>query len=74
MALAHTITRSGSVLDLLNSAPLSREQAICLIRATDDELPALLSAALEVKERFKPELITYSRKVFIPLTNLCRDY
>src|SRR5205807_9123772 len=22
----------------------------------------------------KPELITYSRKVFIPLTNLCRDY
>jgi len=61
-------------LDLLNSAPLSREQAICLIRATDDELPALLSAALEVKERFKPELITYSRKVFIPLTNLCRDY
>ncbi len=74
LALAHTITRSGSVLDLLNSAPLSREQAICLIRATDDELPALLSAALEVKERFKPELITYSRKVFIPLTNLCRDY
>jgi len=74
LALAHTITRHGSVLDLLNSAPLSREQAICLIRATDDELPALLSAALEVKERFKPELITYSRKVFIPLTNLCRDY
>ena len=40
----------------------------------DDELPALLAAAVEAKERFKPAVITYSRKVFLPLTNLCRDY
>jgi FO synthase len=26
------------------------------------------------RDRFKPGIITYSRKVFIPLTNLCRDY
>ena len=26
------------------------------------------------KENFKPGVITYSRKVFLPLTNLCRDY
>ena len=26
------------------------------------------------KEHFKPGVITYSRKVFLPLTNLCRDY
>ena len=45
-----------------------------LIRASDDELPALLAAAREAKQRFKPGIITYSRKVFIPLTNLCRDY
>jgi 7,8-didemethyl-8-hydroxy-5-deazariboflavin synthase CofG subunit len=37
-------------------------------------LPALLDAALSVKQRFKPHVITYSRKVFLPLTNLCRDY
>jgi FO synthase len=74
LALAHTITRRGSVLDLLNSAPLSREQAYRLIGCSDDELPSLLDAAVHTKERFKPGIISYSRKVFIPLTNLCRDY
>jgi len=34
----------------------------------------LLAAALAIKQNFKPGVITYSRKVFIPLTNLCRDY
>jgi len=37
-------------------------------------LPALLDTAMQVKRQFKPAVITYSRKVFIPLTNLCRDY
>jgi len=45
-----------------------------LIRISNDDLPALLAAALEAKQRFKPDVITYSRKVFLPLTNLCRDY
>lgn len=53
---------------------LSREGACQLIRCSDDQLPALLSAAVAAKQRFKPGVITYSRKVFIPLTNLCRDY
>jgi FO synthase len=34
----------------------------------------LLAAARAAKERFKPGAITHSRKVFLPLTNLCRDY
>jgi FO synthase len=54
--------------------PLSREDALRLIATSDDELPALLAAARAAKEAFKPGFITYSRKVFIPLTNLCRDY
>ena len=60
-------------LRLLES-PLTRELACELIRGNDDDLPALMAAALEVRQRFKPDVITYSRKVFIPLTNLCRDY
>ena len=44
------------------------------IRASDDDLPLLLSAARQARDCFKPGVITYSRKVFIPLTNLCRDY
>lgn len=60
--------------ELRSGVPVSREVALRLIRCTDQELPALLRAARAAKERFKPGVITYSRKVFIPLTNLCRDY
>ena len=56
------------------SEALSRERACRLIRCLEDELPTLLAAARAAKARFKPDVITYSRKVFIPLTNLCRDY
>jgi 7,8-didemethyl-8-hydroxy-5-deazariboflavin synthase CofG subunit len=68
-------TSSAAYLDeLRDGLPLSRASACELLRYPDDELPALLSAALKLKQRFKPGVITYSRKVFIPLTNLCRDY
>ncbi len=60
--------------ELRSGVPLSRKGACQLIRCTDQELPALLSAAMEARQRFKPGIVTYSRKVFIPLTNLCRDY
>ncbi|MFZ0731230.1 MAG: 7,8-didemethyl-8-hydroxy-5-deazariboflavin synthase CofG [Candidatus Sulfotelmatobacter sp.] len=53
---------------------ISRCEALEAIRCSDCELPALLAAARAAKERFKPGVITYSRKVFLPLTNLCRDY
>ena len=66
---------TGSPLEeLRDGLPLSREAACALIGCGDDDLPALLSAAKAAKERFKPGVITYSRKVFLPLTNLCRDY
>jgi 7,8-didemethyl-8-hydroxy-5-deazariboflavin synthase CofG subunit len=45
-----------------------------LILCHDKDLPELLFAACAAKEKFKPGVITYSRKVFLPLTNLCRDY
>ena len=54
--------------------PISRAAALELICCDDETLPELLAAARAAKERFKPGVITYSRKVFIPLTNLCRDY
>jgi len=55
-------------------APFSREAAQRWIRASNDELPTLLAAARLARDQFKPGVITYSRKVFLPLTNLCRDY
>jgi FO synthase len=53
---------------------VSRETALSLIACDPEGLPELLAKARLAKERFKPGVITYSRKVFIPLTNLCRDY
>ncbi|HVP52286.1 MAG TPA: 7,8-didemethyl-8-hydroxy-5-deazariboflavin synthase CofG [Terriglobales bacterium] len=65
----------GSLWDeLCDGLAVERELACRLIRATDDELPGLLAAAVAIKERFHPGVVTYSRKVFLPLTNLCRDY
>ena len=70
-------SRSACAAVLANlrpGAPISREAAIELIRCPDELLPELLAAARAAQERFKPGVITYSRKVFLPLTNLCRDY
>ncbi len=60
--------------DLPVGSPISRELALRLICCRNNDLPALLAAARAAKENFKPGVITYSRKVFLPLTNLCRDY
>src|SRR5882724_5292321 len=69
-ALLPASSISRSLLD----EPLTRQSACDLLRIPDEDLPVLLSAARAAKERFKPGIITYSRKVFLPLTNLCRDY
>jgi FO synthase len=60
--------------DIASNGSFTREEAVRSIHCSDDELPELLSAARAAKERFRPGIITYSRKVFLPLTNLCRDY
>src|SRR5258707_790035 len=37
-------------------------------------LEQLLEAAAAVRDRSKGRIVSYSKKVFIPLTHLCRDY
>jgi len=76
MAIARTTWQDSAVIrhQPTRSAAPSREKACRLIRCSDAELPDLLTAAREAAQNFKPGIITYSRKVFIPLTNLCRDY
>jgi 7,8-didemethyl-8-hydroxy-5-deazariboflavin synthase CofG subunit len=56
-------------------AGVTREAARALIRAREGaELDSLMSAAAALRDRLKGRRVTYSKKVFIPLTNLCRDY
>ena len=52
---------------------LGRADGVALIEAAPAELPAVLDAAAAVRDRGKGRTVTYSRKVFLPLTNLCRD-
>lgn len=51
---------------------LSREEA--LHQATHATLTDLLAAANELRGQGKGTVISFSKKVFIPLTTLCRDY
>ena len=52
---------------------LDRADGVALIDAAAHELPAILDAAATLRDRGKGRTVTYSRKVFLPLTNLCRD-
>jgi FO synthase len=56
----------------LEGCGITRDDALSLIN--EAPLPALLDAAAVVRDRFKGRSVSYSRKVFIPLTHLCRDY
>ena len=50
------------------------EEALFLSAAAGDEFDALLDAAAKLRDLCKGKTITFSPKVFIPLTNLCRDF
>ena len=50
---------------------ISREQALFL--ADVDDTAALAAIACKMRDHAHRNVITYSKKVFIPLTHLCRD-
>jgi 7,8-didemethyl-8-hydroxy-5-deazariboflavin synthase CofG subunit len=52
--------------------PVTREEALHL--AAQSPLADLLSVATELRAQGKGTVVTFSKKVFIPLTTLCRDY
>ncbi|MBA4180305.1 MAG: hypothetical protein C0506_06930, partial [Anaerolinea sp.] len=56
----------------LNGNVLPADSAALALAAETDMAP-LLAAAAELRDRGHRNVISYSRKVFIPLTQLCRD-
>jgi 7,8-didemethyl-8-hydroxy-5-deazariboflavin synthase CofG subunit len=52
---------------------LDRAAGLALIEAAPAELSAVMTAAAAARDASKGRVVTYSRKVFLPLTNLCRD-
>lgn len=52
---------------------LTRKEALALHSVTGEELRALQNEAAYLRDKAWGKVATYSRKVFIPLTNMCRD-
>jgi len=57
--------------DALLGKAISREEAYTLIYGSNYD--QLFELADRIRKSSKGNVVTYSRKVFIPLTNLCRD-
>ncbi|HKA33741.1 MAG TPA: 7,8-didemethyl-8-hydroxy-5-deazariboflavin synthase CofG [Candidatus Binatia bacterium] len=60
--------------DIRDGKTPSRAEALRLTDARGDELEELLETAAALRDRHKGRTITFSPKIFIPLTNLCRDF
>lgn len=72
--LSDDVPHDAFLREVVDGETVSRDAAIRLLDCPADALPELLRAARLLKEQYRPGVITYSRKVFLPLTNLCRDY
>jgi FO synthase len=56
-----------------SSAPLSDTDALAAAEAGPTEIEALMRAASALRDRAYGKRLTFSPKVFLPLTNLCRN-
>ncbi len=71
-AIGRALARVG------DGEPLDQSEATILLHARGDDFTALLGHAARSRDAGleaagRPGVITYSKKVFIPLTRLCRD-
>ncbi|HTN72406.1 MAG TPA: 7,8-didemethyl-8-hydroxy-5-deazariboflavin synthase CofG [Methylomirabilota bacterium] len=51
---------------------IDRGEALALLHG--EELESLLAAAAALRDQHKGRTVTFSPKIFVPLTNLCRDF
>ncbi|HEV8343902.1 MAG TPA: 7,8-didemethyl-8-hydroxy-5-deazariboflavin synthase CofG [Candidatus Binatia bacterium] len=58
----------------LDGKRLARSDALLLSEVRGEQFQFLLAAAGLLRDRYKGTTVTFSPKVFIPLTNLCRDF
>ena len=67
-------SRAREILEkALAEERLGAPDGYALMQVTGSDLPALFHAASVLRDRHKGHNVSYSRKVFIPLTNICRD-
>src|ERR1044072_6660860 len=59
--------------DSLRGKKLARDEGMALSAAADDDVQALLETAAAIRNQHKGRTVTFAPKIFVPLTNLCRD-
>jgi 7,8-didemethyl-8-hydroxy-5-deazariboflavin synthase CofG subunit len=64
----------GAIERASHGTPLSDEEALELAGASGDLATALRGAASDLRDAVFGRVVTYSPKVFLPLTNLCRNH
>ena len=57
----------------LGGGTLSAEDGYRLLNCLDSEVDALIRVAGTLRDQFKGRTVTHSLKIFLPVTNLCRD-
>jgi len=53
---------------------IAHDEACALIEGPRDGLDDVIARAGELRDRGRGRTVTFSKKVFVPLTTLCRDY
>jgi len=66
--------RQPSLTRLLHGGALSEAEALGLVEIGAEGMDELCGVAAELRDRGRGRVITFSPKVFIPLTRLCRDF
>jgi 7,8-didemethyl-8-hydroxy-5-deazariboflavin synthase CofG subunit len=64
----------ASLTDCLHGKLLTRVEALKWVTVEGEQLKPLLATAANLRDQHKGRVVTYSPKVFVPLTNLCRDF
>ena len=60
--------------DCLSGKLLNRREALGLVAAEGEAFQELLAMAATLRDQCKGRVVTFSPKIFVPLTNLCRDF
>ena len=53
---------------------INLEEALYLVNIDKDEIPYLLLTASKLRDRGKGQILTYSKNVFVPVTQICRNH
>ncbi len=69
-----TVPLSEVIAKATAGAALTEVDALSLLDAGSDSIQELCAAAAFMRDHSKGNIVTFSPKVFIPLTHMCRDF